>query len=1067
MTLLGVLALLVPVVALGGDVASIRKAQRLEQLKSDLYKTDRAIEQAEEIIARSAGAPYVAELRFRLCELTVEKSRYIYHLKNEARPDSETGALASPEARLMKEKAVGMYGRLLREFPAFRDNDKVRFYLAHEQRELGQFDQMLKTLKELSKKNPKSPLRLEAEQIIGDHYFDQTQLDEAELHYREVLEAKESPAHDLARFKLGWIRVNQGNHAEALKYFEAAVSSAAPPGATKKALDVKREALLDAIYSYTEVKPGKNALAYFERLSDSRATYALALEKLAARYVIKEQPEIAVAALRRLLELSPDVQLDLERSQQLYDLIKAHKLVPVPADIGAIVRAAIAVRKDSARAEDDRAKQLTELEQMARDLATGLHLAAQKKDDRRLFAAAADAYEAYLSLFRPPAQLDAVMSNRADALYAARRFPEAARQFELLAHRLDGRDAEGYEKSAYGALLAHQASLTGRELERRSDFQRIDARGALKALGESFLARYPDHEHAAEVEFSVARAWFDEGQLDHAATRFRKFALAHPTHKDATVAGHLALDCYRQLKDFGSFDQTGRALLASRLPASFQREVAQVLADVQGEQLTELALKGADDAGDVVAGLLRVADEKKGEAVGKRALIAATLATREKGDFEKERELTARLLADHPGDAETKTQVLALARRAAETARFQEAAEWFEKAAAGLEEQDRADALENAGRLKLAMGDVEGASALFAAPIKRSAAPRKIALYLELAEAWLHAGESDRATELANKVLVYDEANLRAGAVLAEADPSEAPAAALRKGSGEAAARGSWHLAERDFEAFEALPAAELDRKIAALKKLQATYTKIAGMGAPEWAVASLWRLGGALQHVAEVVEGMPVPDTLDPEQRQVYKQALAEKVAPLREQAQQVFGTCLERAQAFQVFSDAVLGCRTGQSAVEPIVSAAARCKGQGCAMNPELQRKADRAGDGSTVAQLGVAWLERSQPALARLTLSRAVELNEKSSAAHGALGYAQLQLGDLIGAAAEYRRALETDPANDRARASYAALKCRVGDREGAREELQQIKDKSQLAGGDVDPQWKKCLEVVTRR
>ena len=84
--------------------------------------------------------------------------------------------MVSPETRLLKQKAVQLYNRLLREYPDFHDGDKVTFYLAHEQREMGEFDEMLKTLGELIRKYPQSPLRLEAEQILGDYFFDKADL---------------------------------------------------------------------------------------------------------------------------------------------------------------------------------------------------------------------------------------------------------------------------------------------------------------------------------------------------------------------------------------------------------------------------------------------------------------------------------------------------------------------------------------------------------------------------------------------------------------------------------------------------------------------------------------------------------------------------------------------------------------------------------------------------------------------------------------------------------------------------------------------------------------------------
>ena len=167
----------------GGD-------ELVAKLKRDIFKVDRSIGETEKLISKSRNAPYLPDLQFRLAELYVEKSRYVYYLQAEQRGGDTRARIVSPETRLLKQKAVQLYHRLLREYPDFHDGDKVTFYLAHEQRELGQFDEMLKTLGDLIAKYPNSPLRLEAEQIIGDYYFDKTDLVEAEKHYQAILEVR-------------------------------------------------------------------------------------------------------------------------------------------------------------------------------------------------------------------------------------------------------------------------------------------------------------------------------------------------------------------------------------------------------------------------------------------------------------------------------------------------------------------------------------------------------------------------------------------------------------------------------------------------------------------------------------------------------------------------------------------------------------------------------------------------------------------------------------------------------------------------------------------------------------
>ncbi len=94
------------------------------------------------------------------------------------------------------------------------------------------------------------------------------------------------------------------------------------------------------------------------------------------------------------------------------------------------------------------------------------------------------------------------------------------------------------------------------------------------------------------------------------------------------------------------------------------------------------------------------------------------------------------------------------------------------------------------------------------------------------------------------------------------------------------------------------------------------------------------------------------------------------------------------------------------------------------------------------------------------AQLTLSRATELQETRASAQNALGIALLYQGEPMLARAAYDKALEADPAYDKARANLAALKCRYGDVEGARKELAQVKNPASVHGSDVDPDWRAC-------
>jgi tetratricopeptide (TPR) repeat protein len=1111
------------------------KQEMIEKLRRDIFKVDRSIAETDKLIAKSRNAPYLPDLQFRLAELYVEKSRYVYYLQAETRPEGQKGAMVSPETKLLKQKAIQIYSRILREFPDFRDADKVTFYLAHEQRELGEFDNMLKTLGELIKKYPSSPLRLDSEQILGDYWFDKADLKQAEEHYRAILDAQPSPVHDLARYKMGWIRINQGNHAEAVTFFEAAAASAPLPGVdVSKALSVKREALLDLVYSYTEARPAKGASQYFEKLSDSRATFALALDKLGNRYFIKQQYEFAIPALRKLLEIQPDPELEVERVEKLYDSLKAAKgkVQPKPEDVSFLVRAAVQVKIDPAKDEVSRKRLLAELEEMARDLSTSIHVQAQKKNDRALYLDAADAYERYLSLFRPRQYATVMMQNRADALFAAKRYPEAARQFEELAQYLDsaragdargakkdqpkpgdtldvskadeakagkepgkegekpkdaklaaaasvassaagtktiGGEMKSHDEALYGALLSHYSSLKPGEVERLNAFEVADARQALKLLGAQFIARYPKNEHALEVKFNIARAYYEDGEYKKSAELFKEFALNHFDHKDAQVAGQLAFDSLRQLNDFKGIEEYGKAFLASNLPASFKADVQKILTQTKSEALGELALKSSEETGDVISGLLKVADENKGQEIGEKALYGAFAAAREKRDLRKEKEIGERFIVEYPKSQFLSDVMLTLGRHAAEAGRFDDAAAYFEhmgKQFAG--DSTGLDSLLASARLRIAMGDLSGAVKVLETAVEQAGA-RKAEVLVQLAQVQMKMKAPQKARATAEQVMKLDKTNATAASIICEvaaSSPSEKiePLVAMMtavtnspNGAGEDAAKGLWYIGDMLYRQFKAIPPDKVEDKVAALQQMQGVFQQAASMGSAEWAVASLWRIGNGLAHIADVVEATPVPPGLKPAEVEEFRNAVKQQVDPLKKQAESAYQTCVTRAEQLEVFNAAAVGCR---KRVDEVSNPLKGPPAERAVNVDELKKKAEATQSAADFEALGLAYLGAGQVNNAILNLNRAVEIDDARASAHSALGYAFLLNGDAQAARAEYARALEADPTFDKARANLGALRCRFFDVEGAKRELGVVKDTSALSGPDVDPEWKSC-------
>ncbi len=1039
------------------------RARNLERLKRDILKVDKTMAVTRKLIVQSKAAPYLPDLLFRLAELYVEKSRYIFILEAEEQAGPSGGvapqksSMIAPEVRLLKGKALQIYRQILDEFPDYRDRDKIRFFIAHEYRELGRFPEMLQTYDELVQNDPKSPLVDEALYIEGDYWFDKGDQAKAESFYQRLLDRPKSPARQLAFYKMGWIRLFQKNMKESFKYFESAVKGA-PPSGSDKALDIRHEALTELVYTYTEVRPAKDAIPYFEALADDSDTLAFVLGKLANRYWIKQEWANAAPVYRRLLELQEDDERDPERAERLYDCIRnaKGKLLPTAADVSVIVRVAARGRVDFRATAQDRSQLGKDFEVFARDLSTRLQLAAQERQDPRLEAQAAKAYEAYLSLFRVPTQLRAMRKNLAESLFASGLYVQAGRQYEALARSLAPSDASR-EDLLYSSILSYFTAFASKE--KMTLFQTVFARSGIEQLGSAYVRSYPRSPRASTVKFNVAKASYDEGNFAKASELFVAYVGAYPTTKEAGIAAHLALDALHNLGDYEKLIKVAQQLAANpALPSQIAAEMREIAGHSRSEEIDELALRAGEKTGDVAQGLIEFAAGQKGTSQGEMAMSAAFDAYRDKRDVPKMKETAWKFLQQYPKSKVAASALLTLAHAATEAVDYEDAEQAYEEFARRVPGAPQAlDALIAAGTLRLlaedrprGLDDLERAFAM-APPARRPEIGEKIA------RAKLDAGDVSGAAQAAERVLAQNAADAEAASVLGRAlltenrlgeaeqrlaQAGQAIQRASRGSAGESEAAGKvfFLLGEALWRQFSALGAGELEKKAQLVDPLTQAYTGAAQLGSGADAVGGLYRIGRVYSILADELSKTPEPTGLPADQRSAFRDQIEKQSAPLRAQADEAFTTCLRKARDLDIVSPFTVGCRTkGEVSVGPVAPGFASGAADPAKILELRQRLARNPNDVESLRALADAYLSAGDAAHARLVLSRILELSEGDAPAQAELGAALWRLGKVGEATASFHRALELDPSDAVAKADLAAMLCRMGDVEGAKAEL----------------------------
>jgi len=794
--------------------ASMRVAQppapedEIARLQRNVNKVRFAIQSTRDQIDRARGQAYLPDLYLRLAELHVEEARYHYFIAYEGQKKRDK-AVTSVQARLLKERAVAIYERILQEFPDFADRDKVLFFISHEFRELGEFDKMREYLGRITTEFPQSKYRNEALLVLGDYHFDRAELDQAERFYQSILASPESQTHAMARYKLGWVRINRLDFPGALKLFEETIThlleEEEEAGAPSRRIDLRREALVDLVFPYTEVnKKPVDQLGYFRKLADSRTTYLAALSKLGRRWFVKGEFTYAGAVYRELLDLGADNDDSVEWAQRLYDgVLREKRFDHVELDAKLLGRVYLARRYDWRLAPKERENLRAEFEAYVRDLATRAHLAAKERSDTELYARVGDAYDAYLQVFDDAEAVPEIRQNLAEVRTAANQHYLAGKAWEAvmegaIAARTAGKggakaapkpadtakadeakaDAKGapakdaavakadakpkvappranagtteqeLRDATAGAVSAYAKALE--QAHKMARLEQVQARSGLRRAAKFYVASWPNAKDRAAVKFNLARSYYDEAHYEEAAELFAALVEEFPTAPEGEVAAELALDSLRSREDYeGLIALSKRMQKNPRLTAKMKADLASLAAGAESRALETVTL-GAGSAGEgMVDGLMAFASTHAGSDVGERALVNAFITARNSDDLGQVIEVGERLLREYPKSDVAADVLATLGKMSVQAADFERAAQYFDQAAAAQKDPAaRAPTMRAAGTLMAYLGDGKGARRAFAgvlAGATSDAAKQEAALtfaeLLELSGDWAGSAE--------------------------------------------------------------------------------------------------------------------------------------------------------------------------------------------------------------------------------------------------------------------------------------------------------------------------------------
>ncbi|MGB1556711.1 MAG: tetratricopeptide repeat protein, partial [Oceanococcaceae bacterium] len=471
-----------------------------------------ALEQYREILKL---APEDESLRYetqrRLADLQIEAS--------ELNPRLEQRGLVS------QSEAVSLYNGLLDARPNAPDNDRILYQLARAYQNLGEQDQAIATLAELTRDFPGSRLQTDARFRRAELLFRKQDYSEAGREYARVMQAKDGEGFfEQAQYKYGWSLYKQDRYEESLDVFTQILDRELPVGAVQNleaTLEVipraQRELVRDVLrvvsLAFVQMGGGPALTAYLQP-RPVRSYEPVLYANLAELFIEKERANDAASAYYGLAERSPQHPLAPIYASKAIDIFDKAGFAEQVIRAKERYVADYALNRPfwSANSPQAAPEAYQTLVDTTRELAAHWHAVARANSGAAAlsdYQRAAQYYERYVSDFPAAEDRTEMRYNWADVLYTAGSLEQSATQFALIVDNFPTHARA--PESAYGLVLAREQLL-----RRAAPAERTARLDALVASSRQLQTKFPTHPQVATVLTRAAEELANAGRRDEA-----------------------------------------------------------------------------------------------------------------------------------------------------------------------------------------------------------------------------------------------------------------------------------------------------------------------------------------------------------------------------------------------------------------------------------------------------------------------------------------------------------------------------------------------------------------------
>ena len=446
--------------------------------------------------------------------------------------DANISQLSAAPKQGYYQDAIRSYVDILEKYPNSPDNAEVLYQLAKAYDMEGQTLNALSMLERLTELHPYYSKIAEAHFRMGDIYFNLQRYGKAEKAYRQTAKMDTGKLTLNSHYMLGWALYKQSKYAKSLDAFAYVLDELLMAESQGRVLSkTERPLVKDTLHSITLALVNGKGARGIEDVDQLDAKFYLwrVYENLGDYYLEKQRYIDSAATYKRFVS----EYADDSRAPEFYNkLIHAYYKGGFAQEVlkakeGYVARFGITSKQWVARGPEAQQRIKPFLKTYLSELATYYHgqgqtllkeseqfnlakksseaAAAKQKAIKQLDKAIVQ-YNEYVNTFALDASIADTVYMKAEALFQADRFGEAAQQYEQVAYELQAGALA--QKAGYAAIVSYQKHVSERQAQEQNDAVLWQERAVASMLRFAEVFNHDERSpviltHAAEYLFGL------------------------------------------------------------------------------------------------------------------------------------------------------------------------------------------------------------------------------------------------------------------------------------------------------------------------------------------------------------------------------------------------------------------------------------------------------------------------------------------------------------------------------------------------------------------------------------